>query len=61
MKAKGVSAKEGDMIPFMFCTPEDPTVKGGKASNAYHKDDVRRNGSTLKVGVYPSLSSTTLC
>ena len=51
MKAKGQSAKMGDVIPYIFCVPDGGVGQtSGKAANAYHPDDVRRAGSTLKIG-----------
>lgn len=58
MKAKGQSAKMGDVIPYIFCIPEGGVPQtSGKAPNAHHPDDVRRAGSTLKIGS-SSLSSS---
>lgn len=51
MKAKGQSAKAGDVIPYIFCVPPSgETTKTAQAANAHHPDDVRRQGSTLKIG-----------
>lgn len=51
MKAKGQSAKAGDVIPYIFCVPPGgETTKTAQAANAHHPDDVRRQGSTLKIG-----------
>jgi len=51
MKAKGLSAKAGDVIPYIFCIPPGgETTKTAQAANAHHPDDVRRQGSTLKIG-----------
>lgn len=51
MKAKGQSAKAGDVIPYIFCLPANgESAKNAKAENAHHPDDVRRQGSTLKIG-----------
>ncbi|GAA5897364.1 hypothetical protein JCM5296_004143 [Sporobolomyces johnsonii] len=50
MKAKGQSAKAGDVIPYIFCiAPNGETTKTAQAANAHHPDDVRRQGSTLKI------------
>ncbi|GAA5895337.1 DNA-directed DNA polymerase alpha catalytic subunit POL1 [Sporobolomyces salmoneus] len=50
MKAKGQSAKAGDVIPYIFCVPANgERTKSAQAANAHHPDDVRRAGSTLKV------------
>jgi DNA polymerase elongation subunit (family B) len=51
MKAKGQSAKAGDVVPYIFCVPPSgETTKTAQAANAHHPDDVRRQGSTLKIG-----------
>ncbi|SCZ87769.1 BZ3500_MvSof-1268-A1-R1_Chr2-3g05237 [Microbotryum saponariae] len=50
MQAKGQSAKSGDVVPYIFCLPADGvSAKSAKAVNAHHPDDVRRQGSTLKI------------
>lgn len=61
MKAKGQSAKSGDVIPYIFCKPASgETTKTAQAANAHSPDDVRRQGSTLAIGAFfpllPSLS-----
>lgn len=61
MKSKGQAAKEGDVIPYIFCIGDNGAAKTGKAENAHHPDDVRRQGSTLKIGGYlfvPSRAGT---
>lgn len=59
MKAKGLSAKAGDVIPYIFCVPPNgETTKTAQAANAHHPDDVRRQGSTLKIGACALLSSS---
>lgn len=53
MKAKGQSAKAGDVIPYIFCLPADgkgASAGSAKAANAYSPDEVKRQGSTLQVG-----------
>lgn len=51
MKAKGLSVKQGDMIPYIICLREDGTSVGkAVAESAQHPDDVKRAGSTLKIG-----------
>jgi DNA polymerase alpha subunit A len=55
MKAKGQSAKKDDVVPYIFCLPADgESAKSAKAGNAHHPDDVRRQGSTLKIGKFVS-------
>lgn len=57
MKSKGQSAKMGDVIPYIYCLPEDGvSAKSAKAVNAHHPDDVKRIGSTLKIGEPSSFS-----
>lgn len=51
MKAKGGSARSGDVIPYIFCLGEDGSSnsKSAQADRAFHPDDMRRAGSTLAV------------
>lgn len=51
MQARGQSAKAGDVIPYIFCLPDTgiPALSG-KAANAYHPDEIKKQGSTLQVG-----------
>ncbi|GAA6009942.1 DNA-directed DNA polymerase alpha catalytic subunit POL1 [Rhodotorula paludigena] len=61
MKAKGLSAKSGDVIPYIFCVPPNgETTKTAQAANAHHPDDVRRQGSTLKIDFEVYLSTQVL-
>ncbi|BGP09423.1 DNA-directed DNA polymerase alpha catalytic subunit pol1 [Rhodotorula toruloides] len=61
MKAKGLSAKAGDVIPYIFCVPPNgETTKTAQAANAHHPDDVRRQGSTLKIDFEVYLSTQVL-
>ncbi|GAA5879617.1 hypothetical protein JCM3774_004286 [Rhodotorula dairenensis] len=61
MKAKGQSAKAGDVIPYIFCVPPGgETTKTAQAANAHHPDDVRRQGSTLKIDFEVYLSTQIL-
>lgn len=51
MQAKGQSVKAGDVIPYVFCMGEDgTTAKSAKADRAHHPDELRKTGSTLKIG-----------
>ena len=51
LKAKGGSARAGDVIPYLFCLSEEGvSSKTGQADRAYHPDEFRRNGSQLKLG-----------
>ncbi|GAA5950464.1 hypothetical protein JCM10213_003586 [Rhodosporidiobolus nylandii] len=61
MKAKGQSAKSGDVIPYIFCKPASgETTKTAQAANAHHPDDVRRQGSTLQIDFEVYLSTQVL-
>ncbi|KAG8901757.1 DNA-directed DNA polymerase alpha catalytic subunit pol1 [Tulasnella sp. 408] len=49
MKARGGSAKAGDVIPYLFCQGEHgESSKTGQAERAMHPDEVRR-GEDVKV------------
>ena len=53
MKARGATAKSGDVIPYVFCVIEDGEAGSGKttqAEKARHPDDVRK--SSIKIGQY---------
>lgn len=51
MKAKGGNAKAGDVIPYLFCLAEgEETAKTAQSERAKHPDEVRKAGSTLKIG-----------
>ncbi|KAK4050302.1 DNA-directed DNA polymerase alpha catalytic subunit pol1 [Microbotryomycetes sp. JL201] len=53
MKARGQNPKALDVIPYIFCLPENKeSAKSAKAENAYHPDEVRRNNLTIDVEVY---------
>ncbi|GAA5888512.1 hypothetical protein JCM6882_008978 [Rhodosporidiobolus microsporus] len=61
MKAKGQSAKSGDVIPYIFCKAANgETTKTAQAANAHHPDDVRRQGSTLQIDFEVYLSTQVL-
>lgn len=52
-KAKGGTAKAGDVISYVFCEPEGDVKGGAKAAQAdcaKSPDEVRRAGSELKLG-----------
>lgn len=51
MKQKGISAKAGDVIPYLFCLGADgKTSRTAQADKAFHPDEFRRQGSELKIG-----------
>jgi DNA polymerase alpha subunit A len=55
MKARGQSAKAGDVIPYVFCTAEGEETASGKAAQAdraRHPDEVRKSGSGLQIGTF---------
>lgn len=58
MKEKGLSARSGDVIPYIFTVPEgeEASIKSAQASRAHHPDDLRRDGSPLKVDLEYYLS-----
>ncbi|GAA5873099.1 hypothetical protein JCM8547_006792 [Rhodosporidiobolus lusitaniae] len=61
MKAKGQSAKSGDVIPYIFCkSASGESTKTAQAANAHSPDDVRRQGSTLQVDFEVYLSTQVL-
>ncbi|KAK0558719.1 DNA-directed DNA polymerase alpha catalytic subunit pol1 [Tilletia horrida] len=49
--AKGGSARQGDIISYIFCLGEDgsSSSKTAQADRAWDVEDVRREGSTLKI------------
>ncbi|KIY47708.1 hypothetical protein FISHEDRAFT_59440 [Fistulina hepatica ATCC 64428] len=50
MKVKGRTARAGDVIPYVICFDEkEETSKTVQADCAQHPDDVRCQGSTLKI------------
>lgn len=51
MKAKGGTARSGDVISYIFCLGEgEESAKVTQADRAKHPDEVRRAGSGLKIG-----------
>jgi DNA polymerase alpha subunit A len=51
MKQRGGSAKAGDVIPYIFCLAEgEESAKSAQADRAKHPDELRKGGSTLKIG-----------
>jgi DNA polymerase alpha subunit A len=62
MKAKGGNARAGDVIPYLFCLAEgEETAKTAQADRAKHPDEVRRAGSTLKIGQNPPIPQSLNC
>lgn len=50
MKEKGVSVRGGDVIPYILCLGGDGKgARSAQADNAFHPDDLRRQGSELKI------------
>ncbi|KZS94508.1 DNA polymerase alpha catalytic subunit [Sistotremastrum niveocremeum HHB9708] len=61
MKAKGGTARAGDVIPYIFCHGgDDTTSKAAQADKAHHPDDVRKEGSDLKIDFEYYLSQQVL-
>lgn len=51
MKARGGTARSGDVIPYVFCLGDNAeTAKSAQADRAKHPDEVRRAGTELKIG-----------
>ena len=51
MKAKGSSARAGDVIPYVFCLGDSgESAKSAQADRAHHPDEVRKAGNNLKIG-----------
>lgn len=51
MKARGGTARAGDVIPYVFCLDEaGEGAKSTQADRAKHPDELRRAGSELKIG-----------
>jgi DNA polymerase alpha subunit A len=51
MKARGGSARGGDVIPYVFCLADGADVnKVSQAELAKHPDEIRKADSGLKVG-----------
>ncbi|KAH9933419.1 ribonuclease H-like domain-containing protein [Fomitopsis serialis] len=49
MKARGGTARSGDVIPYVFCLGENgESAKSAQADKAKHPDEVRKTGSGLK-------------
>ncbi|KAH9479795.1 DNA polymerase alpha catalytic subunit [Psilocybe cubensis] len=50
IKQRGGSAKNGDVIPYIFCLAEgEESSKTGQADRAKHPDELRKAGSALKI------------
>lgn len=51
MKARGGTARAGDVIPYVFCLGDSgESAKSAQADKAKHPDEVRRAGSGLQIG-----------
>ena len=46
MKKRGISTRPGDTIAYVICVGESTTV----AQRAFHIDEVKKEGSELKIG-----------
>jgi len=50
MKARGGTARSGDVIPYIFCLGDNgEAAKSAQADRAKHPDEVRRAGADLKI------------
>ncbi|KAF7309528.1 DNA polymerase [Mycena indigotica] len=50
MKARGGTAKLGDVIPYLFCLPDgEQTAKTAQADRAQHPEEFRKPDSGLKI------------
>jgi DNA polymerase alpha subunit A len=55
MKAKGATVRAHDVIPYIMCVGEDgKAARSAQADKAFHPDDLRRQGSELKIGEWIS-------
>lgn len=51
MKARGRSARIGDVIPYIFCLGNgDASAKSAQADRAKHPDEIRKADSGLSIG-----------
>jgi hypothetical protein len=54
MKAKGSAVRAHDVIPYIMCLGADgKSAKSAQADKAFHPDDLRRQGSELRIGAWP--------
>ncbi|KAK0238467.1 hypothetical protein EDD85DRAFT_904879 [Armillaria nabsnona] len=61
MKARGGSARAGDVIPYIFCLADgEESAKTGQADRARHPDEPRKTGSDLKIDYQYYLSQQIL-
>ncbi|KAI0793848.1 DNA polymerase alpha catalytic subunit [Fomes fomentarius] len=61
LKAKGGTARAGDVIPYVFCLGETgETAKSAQADRAKHPDEVRRESDKLKIDYEHYLSQQVL-
>ena len=51
MKSKGTAVRAHDVIPYIICLGDDgKSARSAQADRAFHPDDLRRQGSELKIG-----------
>jgi DNA polymerase alpha subunit A len=51
MRSKGTAVRAHDVIPYIMCVGEDgKSARTAQADKAFHPDDLRRQGSELKIG-----------
>ena len=52
MKAKGQSARAGDVVPYIFCASGSGDIsKTAQADKAHHPDEIRRADGSLQIGM----------
>jgi DNA polymerase alpha subunit A len=52
MKKLGMSIKTNDTIPYVICVADEGTANANLiASRARHPDEVKKDGSTMKIGM----------
>ena len=62
MKARGASARAGDVIPYIFCVDEggETSGKAAQADRAKHPDEIRR-ATDIKIGERAIPLASVLC
>jgi hypothetical protein len=63
LKARGSSARAGDVISYVFCSDvagaEQPAAKTAQAERAKHPDEIRRANGELKIGACVAVAQGT--
>ena len=59
MKSKGVAVRAHDVVPYIMCLGDDgKAARTAQADRAFHPDDLKRQGSELRIGPVSSTSPT---